>query len=116
MGKGSGKGERAHFGFKPPLSSSDIGGHKEILETPPPIFKEPVPSQEFDHNVEDVPLIHLLTTYLSYIIIIMVGHIKDFYGKIFYPEKFTHLSAKDGYAPINSGFGINKLTRHVLSP
>lgn len=45
-----------------------------------------------------------LTTYLSYVILIVVGHLRDFFGKRFYPRAFHHLMPHDGYAALNSDF------------
>jgi serine palmitoyltransferase len=101
-----GKGQRAHLDFQPPLSSADIlPKGKEVVDAAPAIFQPDVAPQELDHNIESVPLIHLITTYLSYFILIVVGHIRDFIRKRLYPEKFAHFSVKDGYAPITTGFG-----------
>lgn len=51
-----------------------------------------------------IPLFHLLTTYLGYLILIVTGHIKDAFLYRLYPNKFKHLSIQNGLAPINSGF------------
>jgi len=47
---------------------------------------------------------YLFTTYLSYLILIAVGHIRDFIGKRAQPTKFAHLQEKNGYAPLVSDF------------
>lgn len=33
----------------------------------------------------------LLSTYLSYILLIIIGHIRDFFGKKFTPASYAHL-------------------------
>ncbi|PWN40689.1 PLP-dependent transferase [Ceraceosorus guamensis] len=53
---------------------------------------------------EEPPYYTVLTTYLSYAILIVVGHIRDFLEKRFYPSTFTHLVEINGYAPLNSDF------------
>jgi 7-keto-8-aminopelargonate synthetase-like enzyme len=59
----------------------------------------------FVHPEEaNVPLFTLLTTYLSYAILIGIGHIRDFFGKRFRPKAYRHLMEYDGYAPIISDF------------
>ena len=58
---------------------------------PPPVHDEP-------------PYYYLLTTYISYLILIIFGHIRDFFGKRFREEHYRHLKAQDGHAPLNSDF------------
>ncbi|KAI6041566.1 serine palmitoyltransferase 2 [Pisolithus marmoratus] len=57
-----------------------------------------------EHEVEEPPYYILFTTYLSYLIIIVFGHIRDLFGKRFAKSSFTHLMPHDGYAPLNSDF------------
>lgn len=59
----------------------------------------------FSAPVEDEPPLFIyLATYLSYFILINIGHIRDFFGKIFKPDEFKHLIEVDGYAPWYDGF------------
>ncbi|EGV60468.1 palmitoyl transferase [Yamadazyma tenuis ATCC 10573] len=61
--------------------------------------------QPYPNPVEDDPPIFIyIVTYLSYLILIIIGHIRDFFGKIFRPEAYEHLVEKDGYAPWSDGF------------
>ncbi|KAJ8099289.1 pyridoxal phosphate-dependent transferase [Lipomyces tetrasporus] len=53
---------------------------------------------------EEAPLFYLLTTYISYLILIIFGHVRDFFGKRFKKEKYSHLIQQNGYAPLNSDF------------
>ncbi|OWZ27446.1 serine palmitoyltransferase [Cryptococcus neoformans AD2-60a] len=46
----------------------------------------------------------LLSTYLSYILLIIIGHIRDFFGKKFTPASYAHLMPQNGYAALNSDF------------
>ncbi|KAI9507272.1 pyridoxal phosphate-dependent transferase [Russula earlei] len=63
------------------------------------------PGTPFIEQLEqDPPYYILLTTYLSYLFLICVGHIRDFFGKRFYPAFYRHLLPFDGYAPLNSDF------------
>ena len=103
-----------NFGIKQPLSSLDTVAQKEISETHPPIIKKQILLKEFKHTDDKIPIFYLWTTYLSYMIILVVGLVEEVYGKIFHREKFTHLIFKDGYAPINSGFGIKNLKRYIF--
>ncbi|KDQ54167.1 hypothetical protein JAAARDRAFT_136140 [Jaapia argillacea MUCL 33604] len=53
---------------------------------------------------QDPPYYILFTTYVSYIILICIGHIRDFFHKHFKPSTFQHLIPLQGYAPLNSDF------------
>lgn len=60
---------------------------------------------DFPDPVEDSPpMYYLLTTYISYLILIIFGHVRDFFGKRFRQEQYRHLSERDGWAPLNSDF------------
>ncbi|KZT22918.1 serine palmitoyltransferase 2 [Neolentinus lepideus HHB14362 ss-1] len=56
------------------------------------------------HVEQDPPYYVLFTTYISYIILILFGHLRDFSRKYFNPGEFKHLVPHDGYAPITSDF------------
>ncbi|KAJ8082165.1 serine palmitoyltransferase component [Marasmius tenuissimus] len=56
------------------------------------------------HIDKDPPYYILLSTYISYLILIVLGHIRDFLGKRFHPKAYRHLMPHDGYAPLNSDF------------
>jgi serine palmitoyltransferase len=66
--------------------SKHMGG--ELLE---PILDEP-------------PYYYLLTTYISYLVLIIFGHVRDFFGKRLRPERYRYLKAANGYAALNSDF------------
>ena len=59
-------------------------------------FPEPI--------MDEPPYYYLLTTYISYLILILFGHVRDYFGKRFRPQHYRHLQAQDGYAPLNSDF------------
>ncbi|KAI9661429.1 MAG: serine palmitoyltransferase component [Trizodia sp. TS-e1964] len=59
-------------------------------------FPEPI--------MDEPPYYYLLTTYISYLILIIFGHVRDFFGKRFREERYRHLKAINGYAPLNSDF------------
>lgn len=46
----------------------------------------------------------VLTTYISYIILILIGHMRDYTGKRLFPKSYHHLMERDGYAALNSDF------------
>lgn len=54
--------------------------------------------------MDEPPYYYVLTTYISYLILIIFGHVRDFFGKRFKPEKYNHLMPADGYAALNSDF------------
>ena len=53
---------------------------------------------------DEPPLYYLLTTYISYLVLIIFGHVRDFFGKRFRADKYTYLTASDGYAALNNDF------------
>lgn len=61
---------------------------------------EPLPTPIED----EPPYIIYITTYISYLLLILIGHIRDFFGKIFKPRDYAHLVEKDGYGPWYDGF------------
>ncbi|KAI8827567.1 serine palmitoyltransferase component [Chytriomyces hyalinus] len=119
-----GKGSRAHFRSnlisQTPLSSADLLSQTPLLDAPTGMFKQEKlddkrkteelggfvnhGAEGIDHCIEKTPLHVLITTYLSYFILIITGHLRDFIGFRLNPQAFAHLRNKNGYAPINSGF------------
>ena len=57
-----------------------------------------------DPVLDEPPYYYLLTTYISYLILIIFGHVRDFFGKRFRQEHYRHLQARNGYAPLNNDF------------
>lgn len=54
---------------------------------------------------DEPPYYYLLTTYLSYLFLIFLGHTRDFFGKRFGAKKhYQMLKASNGYAPLNDDF------------
>lgn len=51
----------------------------------------PVPG----HIDRDPPYYILLSTYISYLILIVLGHVRDFLGKRFYPKSYKDLMPRD---------------------
>ncbi|KFH43941.1 Serine palmitoyltransferase-like protein [Hapsidospora chrysogenum ATCC 11550] len=56
--------------------------------------------------IEDEPHYgQIITTYISYLILILLGHIRDFFGKRFGDKKhYNTLKVQNGYAPLNDDF------------
>ncbi|KAI8835108.1 pyridoxal phosphate-dependent transferase [Chytridium lagenaria] len=109
-----GKGERAHFqSGRAPITAADLAPIQSTgINTPLTPYKKPelastpikAPKLSHDETIEKTPLFVLITTYISYAILITVGHLRDFFAMRMFPKSFEHLRAKDGYAPLNSGF------------
>ena len=47
------------------------------------------------HVEQDPPYYILLSTYISYLILICLGHVRDFVGKRFHPSSYHHLMPRD---------------------
>jgi len=69
--------------------------YKEVIE--PPV-------DEHVFTQLDCPLHILITTYLGYLLLVLIGHVRDFLGKIFYPSSYSHLKTVDGIAPLTNDF------------
>ncbi|TVY14810.1 Serine palmitoyltransferase 2 [Lachnellula arida] len=54
--------------------------------------------------IDEPPYYYLLTTYISYLVLIVFGHVRDFFGKRFRPDHYRHLKDANGYAALNSDF------------
>lgn len=68
---------------------------------------------EFPEPIEDEPpYYYLITTYISYLILIVFGHVRDFFGKRFRRHNYVHLEERNGYAPLNNDFD-NFYTRRL---
>ncbi|EIN14457.1 serine palmitoyltransferase 2 [Punctularia strigosozonata HHB-11173 SS5] len=61
-------------------------------------------TEALDHVEQDPPYYILLTTYISYLMLICMGHVRDFFGKRAKSAEYRHLMPADGYAPLNSDF------------
>jgi hypothetical protein len=54
--------------------------------------------------VDEPAYYYLLTTHISYLILIAFGRVRDFFGKRFRSNQYRHIKAADGYAALNSDF------------
>ncbi len=70
--------------------------HRYVSRHPGGAFKDPVQ--------DEPPYYYVLTTYISYLILIIFGHVRDYFGKKFRAEHYRHLASRDGYAALNSDF------------
>lgn len=90
-----GKGKRAYLA---PLNSSDV--LEPILAMPKPLSLGYTTTEKEHEEEEALPLFVLVTTYLSYFILILYGHLRDTIDWL----KEGKVEGRAGYAPINSGF------------
>ena len=81
-------------------SSSVISGALESATLPV------LPStKRNEHEVlEEAPLHVLISTYLGYLVLIVFGHVRDFFGSRFKQQEYAHLKVANGYAPLTSDF------------
>ncbi|KKK25294.1 putative serine palmitoyltransferase 2 [Aspergillus ochraceoroseus] len=70
--------------------------HRYSSRHPGGPFPEPI--------MDEPPYYYLLTTYISYLILIAFGHVRDFFGKRFREENYRHLKPRNGYGALNSDF------------
>lgn len=82
--------QHAQFG---PLNSP---AHRYMSRHQGGEFPEPV--------LDEPPYFYLLTTYISYLVLIIFGHVRDFFGMKFKEDKYRNLKARNGYAALNSDF------------
>ncbi|CEJ92079.1 Putative Serine palmitoyltransferase [[Torrubiella] hemipterigena] len=62
---------------------------------------------------DEPPYYFFLTTYISYLLLILLGHIRDFFGKRFGNKKYySTLKVQNGYAPLTDDFD-NFYTRRL---
>jgi len=75
------------------------------LKSPNHLYSSRFEGGEFPEPVEDEPPhFFLITTLLSYLILIIFGHVRDFFGKFFKPTSYKHLKPQNGYGPLNDDF------------
>jgi serine palmitoyltransferase len=75
------------------------------LISPDHLYSSQFAGGDFPEPVEDEPPYYfLLTTYLSYLILIIFGHVRDFFGKRFREAHYRHLKPMNGLAPLNNDF------------
>ncbi|KAJ2077833.1 serine palmitoyltransferase component [Coemansia sp. RSA 988] len=55
-------------------------------------------------QMEGVPWFTQVTAYLSFLLVMAVAHVEDFFGKLFLPQKYVQLRVQNGYAPMVSDF------------
>ncbi|ORZ03347.1 pyridoxal phosphate-dependent transferase [Syncephalastrum racemosum] len=116
-----GKGKRAHTISTPTLELPSLSHflQKPAVATPqllsPPVSPQGEPRWiaprhpkrqyvDLQHPMEAVPFFILISTYLNYFCLILLGHMHDLLGKLLQPSAYTHLQTQGGYAPLVSDF------------
>ncbi|KIY45207.1 serine palmitoyltransferase 2 [Fistulina hepatica ATCC 64428] len=94
---------------RPPTSTQVFNTrHTEFGHCDNPAYRyksQQPPDIPFVQNPDlEPPYYILFTTYISFIIVIFLGHLADFLGKRFHASEFMHLAPHDGYAPLTSDF------------
>jgi serine palmitoyltransferase len=82
----------AQFGRIGDLSHRHVSRHPRGTVVPQPVMDEP-------------PYFYLITTYISYLIFIIFGHVRDFFGKRFKQHEYAHLREQD-VKPISLSISI----------
>lgn len=63
------------------------------------------PKHPFKYPIaDDPPYFIVIMTYLNYLVMILIGHIRDFFGMLFTPKKYQAMLPKDGYPPWYASF------------
>ncbi|KAI9027013.1 pyridoxal phosphate-dependent transferase [Hyaloraphidium curvatum] len=85
---------------KAPAAAASPQHHRRSSSRVPP----PPPAPEPPAATDAAPLFVLVTTYLSYLVLILFGHLRDFFGKIFRAGEYAYLKTQNGYAPLSADF------------
>ncbi|KAI9468139.1 serine palmitoyltransferase component [Coemansia sp. RSA 989] len=93
------------FKLAPSTSASILSEKSASPAVAPKVSKAEVKaSAEEKNELEAVPTFILVTTYLSFLMLIVFAHMRDFIGKLFHPEQYVQLRVQNGYAPMVSDF------------
>lgn len=74
--------QHAQFGPLGHSSHKYVSRHPEGQPVQDPVLDEP-------------PYYYLMTTYISYLILIVFGHVRDFFGKKFKSNNYKHLKTQN---------------------
>ncbi len=101
---------------EPPIMDKDTKVEDSVEEEPIESQFGPIGSQMHryvsqhmggplrEHIADEPSYFYLLTTYISYMILTTFGHVRDFFGKRFKPDKYKDYKDRDGYAALNSDY------------
>lgn len=93
--------------------SSGVASRGPVKIAPAPVPHHFKKTQEGEDD--DCPLYILVTTYLSYLMIAIFGHMRDFFGKLFFRESYKHLKNYDVSLNLNKFLFIDsyRATHHL---
>lgn len=97
--------------FKP-LSSEEVSHQKHLDAQFGPLLSQKHRYVSKHHGepltapvIDEPPYYYVLTTYISYLLLIALGHIRDFFGKRFSKKSlYQTIKAVNGYAPLTDDF------------
>jgi len=97
--------------FKP-LSSEEVSHQKHLDAQFGPLLSQKHRYVSKHHGepltapvIDEPPYYYVLTTYISYLLLIALGHIRDFFGKRFSKKPlYQTIKAVNGYAPLTDDF------------
>ncbi|CAG8528884.1 9801_t:CDS:2 [Ambispora gerdemannii] len=108
MGKGDlAKESPQQYYLTPESFAENLGAETKLKSTNnfsnhEPLSRKP---KQYESRIEkEPPYYFLFTTYLSYLVLICFGHLRDFFGMRFKKANYKHLREQNGYAPLNSDF------------
>lgn len=55
-------------------------------------------------NIDSIPFITMITTYISFLILIILGHFRDLFGKIFFKKKYLYMMKIGNRQPLFTDF------------
>lgn len=57
-----------------------------------------------DPVIDDPPYFIILTTYISFLVLIFLGHFQDYFARWFQPDAYRHIKPRNGYASLYDDF------------
>ncbi|KAJ2158387.1 serine palmitoyltransferase component [Coemansia sp. RSA 552] len=94
--------------FKEAPLTSSLVAKKAASTTPatelPAAADAVAEAEDSAEELAAVPTFILVTTYLSFLMLIVFAHTRDFFGKLWSPSQYTQLRVQNGYAPMVSDF------------
>lgn len=108
------KKQQHHHTTKEPTQLSSVGAKSSHLHesefgeltSTKYLYKSNWPAgKSLPKEEEDLPSLYVfVTTYLSYLVLIIMGHVEDFFARIFRSEEHKYLQVSNGFAPFVDEF------------
>lgn len=81
--------------------ASEKGVESAKLSRPVPEYERPDrPSHFHRHREYPLPIFVAITTYFSYALLVFVGHLRDFFGRLLGTSRYFDTKVKEGYSPL----------------